>query len=273
MKKVYFSLDFVKKEELKILIKFNEICKKNNIKYSLSGGTLLGAVRHKGFIPWDDDVDVMMTRDNYNKFCSIFNNSDYKNLFLQNYKTDSMYLNNFAKLVNTAIPAYILETEQLDIKRGICIDIFPIDKVSNNILLQKKYIIIMSVLSFIKYSCLVKSSNKLIFKIIHFFVAKIAKHIGLSKLNDIENNIRIKGNTSGSHITYGDYIKPPYKLTKKDLLSYNLFESYTTISFESYDFMVIENYMSYLETIYGDYMKLPPEDKRKPDHNFYYYSD
>lgn len=73
----YLSLDEIKQIELDILIKFDEFCKKENLYYTLAGGTLLGAIRHKGFIPWDDDIDVIMSRDDYNRFLKVFTEKNF----------------------------------------------------------------------------------------------------------------------------------------------------------------------------------------------------
>ena len=82
------EIERVKRLEFKILKDIDEVCRENNIKYYLIGGTLLGAVRHGGFIPWDDDIDIVMFRDEYNKFVKLFRNFD-ESYFLQNFETDS----------------------------------------------------------------------------------------------------------------------------------------------------------------------------------------
>ena len=113
----------MKKIELNILIYFTEVCEENNLRYYLGGGTLLGAVRHKGFIPWDDDIDVMMPRPDFQKLLSLSINNENYNIIKPG---TAGYYYNFAKLVDTRT---ILEEK--GIKRidglGVYIDIFPLD--------------------------------------------------------------------------------------------------------------------------------------------------
>ena len=85
------DLENMHKIQLNMLIEFDKICRRNNIKYILDAGTLLGAVRHKGFIPWDDDIDVRMLRDDYEKFCVVANKELPETMFFQNYKNDKGY--------------------------------------------------------------------------------------------------------------------------------------------------------------------------------------
>ncbi len=269
-KRIYYDLNYIKSEELKMLIKFDEVCNKYNIRYSLSGGTLLGAVRHGGFIPWDDDIDVIMIRKDYEKFCNVFDSEYDENYYLQNYLTDSEYINNFAKILNLDIPALIEETENLSIKKGLCIDIFPVDKAPNNFLFRQIFIIKLSICSILKYSMLEKNEHG-IKRIIHHFIRFFIRKGRTISINQWENNIRKKYNATSSNITYGDFIKPPYKLSAKDIQPYDMYEYYTTMQFENHSFSVIKNYKKYLELTYGEYEKLPPPEDQKPGHNFYHY--
>ena len=94
------SIEEAKQSELDILAFIDSFCKKNNIDYFINYGTLIGAIRHKGFIPWDDDIDISMTRENYERFIQLFKReqSKYKILTLE---TDERYYNNFIKVVDS----------------------------------------------------------------------------------------------------------------------------------------------------------------------------
>ena len=124
MKKL--TLDEVKKIQLEILAYIDSFCKKNNISYFINYGTLLGAVRHKGFIPWDDDIDISMDREHYNMFIEKFNqdSSKYKILSLD---TDKAYFNNFIKVVDTTTKI-VDNRNYKTFSCGVFVDIFPMDK-------------------------------------------------------------------------------------------------------------------------------------------------
>ena len=114
-----------------ILDDFDSFCRSNDIQYSLAYGTVLGAVRHKGFIPWDDDLDVMMTRENYNKFLTLFKNNE--KYTLQKEQIDyPLYFSKLRKNGTTFIENIKYRKKWKNIHQGIYIDIFPLDKVSSN---------------------------------------------------------------------------------------------------------------------------------------------
>lgn len=120
--------------ELDLLAKLQEICKKHDIQYFADGGTLLGCARHKGFIPWDDDIDIAMTREHYEKFCKVARNECHHPYFLQTEKTDPGTVDGYAKLCNsgTAMILKCFEGRNFKYNQGISIDIFPLDKLPNN---------------------------------------------------------------------------------------------------------------------------------------------
>lgn len=116
---------------LDLLIQFDTVCKKNNLRYYIDSGTLLGAIRHKGFIPWDDDIDVVMPREDYDKLMSLPADAFGEPYFFQNYKTDSYFTHINPQLRNSNTCA-ILKTEGkgYHFNQGIFLDIFPLDTVS-----------------------------------------------------------------------------------------------------------------------------------------------
>ena len=224
---------------LEILKYFDSICKKNSIKYWLSSGTLLGAVRHGGFIPWDDDVDVEMMRKDYLKFLKVMKNEDAYEL--QTPKTDPFFLPNFAKLRDKHTR---IEEFDVDINykyRGLFIDIFQLEK-GNSILmiLNRK---LMWNISFIGKNANTKFKRELFLflkKIFYFvvFMSRIITYVlPFNKLR---------------HVYGGIGIPAMFRDDKKIFpLSYIKFEDALFPAPKDIDF--------YLKTIYGDYMKLPDD--------------
>ena len=119
---------------LDLFAEFDRVCKKHQISYLASGGTMLGAVRHKGFIPWDDDMDLMMRREDYDKLCKIAPSEFRHPYFFQTYETDRGYTRAYAKLRNSNTTA--IQENRRDMgytfNQGIFLDIFPLDNISPN---------------------------------------------------------------------------------------------------------------------------------------------
>ena len=127
--------------ELDLLLELDRICRKYDIKYVISSGTLLGAVRHGGFIPWDDDLDTYMLRAEYEKFCKICEKElDQKRFFLQNDKTDKEYRWGYAKLRRKGTQYIRDGQEAIKCFSGVSIDIFVLDNVPDNYLLRKLHL-------------------------------------------------------------------------------------------------------------------------------------
>ena len=117
--------------ELDLLVQVQKICKKHDIQYFAYAGTMLGAVRHNGFIPWDDDIDIMMTRANYKKFCDIAEKELEYPYFLQTEKTDPTSIMGLAKIRNSKTTGILKSHENRNFKfnQGIFLDIFPLDNI------------------------------------------------------------------------------------------------------------------------------------------------
>lgn len=127
--------------QLEILYEIQKICKKHQIKYFAIGGTLLGAVRHKGYIPWDDDLDIAMYREDYNKFCEIAPLELSEPFFFQTEETDPGYLLRHAKVRNSKTTAILTSQKEKKYKfnQGIFVDIFPLDNIPDKIEVRDEY--------------------------------------------------------------------------------------------------------------------------------------
>lgn len=249
-----------KQKELMIgvLKYFDQICRDNGIKYSLIGGSLIGAVRHKGIIPWDDDIDVILSKDNYDKIIKLLKeNNDSRYQLLDN-SASKDYFFPFPKLVDTK--TYLVEP--LSLKQisqyGIYVDIFCYINVSDD---TKKAIKTLNKIKFInglisrKKLSFDQGIKKAIINITRNIISSI---IGSRNLIKIANSIYNKQNMDTKYVISN---WPIYENKKEIQLSKNI-EDYIDMPFENMTAMIFKNYDSILTTTFGDYMKLPPEDKR-----------
>ena len=234
----------------------DRICRKNDIAYTISSGTLIGSVRHKGFIPWDDDFDIEMLRADFTRFiraCEV--DLDKSRFFLQTDETEKQYAFAFAKL-------QLKETEYLEdfsknvpIQHGVFVDIFPLDNLPDDEriagrLLKLNHII--KNLIWVKCGYGTATHKK---KATYWIFKTAGLFFSVEKLKKIRRNMLNKFNNSETNY----YFISDYPKFKRKNSWYTQFSDYT---FEGKKYRGIVNYNDYLTTIYGDYLKLPPESER-----------
>ncbi|WP_270518116.1 LicD family protein [Megamonas funiformis] len=257
----------IQKEELKILLEFDSFCKNYNLKYYLSGGTLLGAIRHKGFIPWDDDIDVCMPRPDYMRFLKIFPEIYKGRYFLRCPERNNFSLP-FTKLMSKNIEISSLSIDK-NMESNLWIDIFPVDGLSEDInkvkkIYKKRYI--YGTLLLLKFS---KVGNFNLKKRFQRCIGKVIAKLISDKflINRINNLIDIKDYNKYKYVgavTWGLY-GIGERMKKSE------FEKVVYVDFEGYKFPAFSCWDSYLRGLYKNYMELPPIDKRKTHEMEAYY--
>jgi lipopolysaccharide cholinephosphotransferase len=259
------EIDFeeFKKIQLNLLEEFTSFCDKNNLRYFLGYGSLIGAIRHHGFIPWDDDIDLMMPRPDYEKFIKEYNKTTNSSNFVYSLNTDSNYIYPFAKLANTK--TLLVEDVNRD-QIGINIDIFPIDGLPTNKLLSELHISFVRFFRKITFWKLIRTrkeygiSKNIALRIIQLicklFPTRLSSFLNnfFSKLYNFENSKYVAHNVWG----YGS----------KEKCRRELFQNYTYVDFEDLKVKTMIGYDEFLRNIYGEYMKLPPQEKRVSVHSF-----
>lgn len=239
-----------------ILVYVDKVLKKYNLNYSLAYGTLIGAARHKGFIPWDDDLDIVMPYSDYLKMLKIPEFNDTGNRYTLHYEqTESNYGYPFAKIEdNTTICKF---KKTLD-KGGAFLDIFPMTPLpgKDNKIYAKRMEVLHNRLAFINS----KSDNSLK-NVVHYIVSPLRKYYRNKMENEAFKYNTVKEAKFLTDSTWGD-----------DRLGQAVpkewFENYTNLEFESTKFKVISEYNSWLEIIYGNWKKLPPKEERVGHHEF-----
>ena len=258
------DLNEFKEIQLDILKYVHKFCKKHDIKYSLGYGTLIGAVRHNGFIPWDDDIDIIMRRNEYERFIELFSKEKgrYKVLSHSNQKN---YPLAYAKVSDELT----LKKEDVnnDVERGLDIDVFPIDDLPDDNEAVKKQFRRCKLLSNILSLKQVKVNKKRSFykNLVLMCGRLFFAWYPMNKLiSDISKNAQryngCKGRMCAQMVAY------IYK--EKEIHPRQYSDSYTELIFEDELYPVISGYDAYMRQIYGDYMKLPPTEKQVSHHGF-----
>jgi len=247
--------------ELDILVDIDKICKENNIQYFLIGGTLLGAVRHKGFIPWDDDIDIGMLRSDYEKFIELCLNKNVlgEKYFLHCNESDENYFVPFIKVKKNNTTFAEEDLENLNTHKGIFLDIFPYDNVpkQNSIIQRIQAIIVRNIhyAIYVKYN-IYKLKNKKR-KLFTWFLTLLPKKT-LKKMNRYFSTIFEKRKNNKYIVS----IAGSSSYVDETLLKERLFPLKKT-TFENLEFYSFNDNDYYLTQLFGDYMKLPPEEDRK----------
>lgn len=264
------KLEEVQGIALHILCDFDKFCQEHSLRYSLGGGSLLGAIRHEGFIPWDDDIDLMMPRPDYERFIELTEENELPFVCLSNKNTKG-YDDLFCKLSDKET-LIVDDSNNLLYNIGVSIDIFPIDGLG-----ETKEIALKNFASTkLKRELLIAARWKKFFRsrtrpvwvepirlgmfILSRFVNKerLSKEID-KKIQKIDfESSRFAGCVSGVY-------------REKEIMETKVFQNYIEIPFEGKRFKSIENYHDYLEQHYGDYMKLPSKEKQVSHHTAKFY--
>lgn len=249
-----------KKIMIEILKYFDSKCRENNINYSLIGGSLIGAIRHNGIIPWDDDVDVILTKKNYEKIINILMNDNHSKYKLLTHETCNEYFFPFPKLIDTT--TYVVEpmSKKQISEYGIYIDIFCYNNISDNEKEKKRFIRKLKIINgLISRKKLDIRKNGFKKTVISFSRNVLSLLIGYNRLIKMQNNHLKKYEKNRTKYAISNW--PIYSSNRELQLSENLNE-YIDVSFENIKAMIFKNYDSILKTTFGDYMLVPPEEDR-----------
>ena len=256
-----FTDQDIKDEGIRILKAVHDFCVRKKLKYSLFYGTLLGAIRHNGYIPWDDDIDIAMPRDDYEIFIREFGDEEYG---VASCFTDVGYFAPFAK----AYSKNSIKIEALHIKKnyviGFNIDVFPLDYCESKEIFEKLKKKERALL--LKYRCSIYKphASKLKNALLNFFLLpfrnrynRYSRNIDTFFSNNNKNNSKkyLVGNETNG-------------LKTELIFDGDIFDSLVEHIFENEKFLVSSKYHSILKQRYGDYMKLPPDNQRIPHHSF-----
>lgn len=253
------SKEEIQQKELEILLRVQKICEEHELKFYLAGGTLLGAVRHQGFIPWDDDIDICMPRPDYEKLLTIFAKENCEN----NLKAQSSFLGNwlspFAKILNmtTEVVSQFNEDE-----KHLWIDIFPIDglpadiseveEIYRKVFFYRRLYVLSSARLGEGKSTLHKYAKYILKPAVCLYGrARLSRKIeAIAKEHSYETSDYVGAVTWGLYGVGERMLKSEY-------------EKAVTVTFEGYEFPAMSCWDSYLTGIYGEYMTPPPPEKRQ----------
>lgn len=258
------QLEELRELQMQILDYVDAFCRRNNIKYTMSGGTLLGAVRHGGYIPWDDDIDIQMIRDEYNRFTLIWNEhkQDHPYVFVS-IESGNGYGNTVGKVCNQKT---VLTVNGIPFT-GIFIDIFPVDRILNFNDFRNRHNHVLKIRR--KQACLMAIEQRTYKGLIHKMLLKMRGGcLPTEVLAERINKIAMKRNSEDKcpylfEMVAGSLCKEPFP---KDI-----FDSFIDMQFENRRYMSVRKYDEYLTATFGDYMSLPPIEKRVRHHRFIAY--
>lgn len=245
---------------------FHKFCVEHNLRYYMLGGTMLGAVRHQGFIPWDDDIDVGMPRKDYEKFLVLTKNKKYGNFVVEGIDTvENDFFYGYAKIYDTK--STLIENNRYRIKRGLFVDVFPLDGVSNEKNDTDRYVdaIYARYNLLVARTCAFRKERKW-YKNVFVFVARLIPNFIIDNkklMLSIDDMCRQRDYDDCSIVgnLYGAW-------GKKEVMEKDIFGNPSIYKFEGIEVYGAEDYERYLTRLYGNWRQLPPKEKQVTHHDF-----
>lgn len=251
--------------ELEALKFFDEFCRRHDLTYYLCGGCLIGAVRHKGFIPWDDDTDVLMPRPDYEKFLELYKKENPSERFVLVNDDDVHYSGNIFATLNDTDHTMVKEYQQdMDTPHGIPLDIFPIDGLADGRIQRLIQYVWVMIYSLFRAQIVPKNQGSLIAfgskvlltifrgRRLRYKIWKFAEKRMTRYHFDESENV--------AEFCAGFYFM-------KKVYPRHIYDGKVELEFEGEKFFAMKGYDEYLHIPFGDYMELPPEEERLPHHD------
>lgn len=265
------SIDDLRKVQLEMLNALVNFCEQHNIRYYLSGGTLLGAIRHKGFIPWDDDIDVNIPRPDCIKLQKLSKGKIGEYILLSPTPIKGCFGESWRMYnPNTILESSMGKTTKYHVFHPVFIDIFPIEGLPNT---KKKAIRRYKLITLARYfertaflDHPLQTGKNIYAKMFHALILPIAKGMGYEKWYYIVQKIASKYSFDESEYV-GVMTAPVHKIEER--VKKSEYIPTVQVQFENRFYSAPKNYETYLSQLYGtNYMKLPPENKRQSHHDF-----
>lgn len=244
----------VRNIQIEIMEHVKEMCRENNLRYFISGGTLIGAVRHGGYIPWDDDIDFVMPIPDYKKLIELFEDDErYEVLTIYNHPDD--YFNFFTRIIDKTTVMKTWEYPFL-MTSGVNVDLFPLMGLPDSAYERIQF-----------YDKIRELNTQFISTFIEYNIDQNAVLEQRAYLRDTIIAMMEQYNYDESE--YIGYIISKYR--EKEIMPRSIYEGSVELPFENTMFHAAVGYKEYLKILFGDYMKLPPEKERYSQHNFVAY--
>lgn len=247
--------------ELEILDVFDKFCRDNRLKYSLYAGSLIGAVRHNGFIPWDDDIDVCMPRKDYDIFLRKWESCVSSDYYCQNYDINKKFTQSFTKIYKNNTTLLYSNNPEEGVATGINIDVFPVDRIPNG-KIKRAIFKVRCML----YHLLLRKYPPQKGPLLVILVSKLILRIRNPERDDTRINKLLRTITKNNNIESYDLILIETIRSLKRIYPCDLFNNLTELAFETGYYFCFSNWDEKLRIDFGDYMTMPPVEERHPPH-------